>query len=101
MKFRKKPVVIDAYQLTREVADRAVLDHEMPPGIILGSARFHPERRQVYEAAFTCVTIHGQITAVAIDDWIIAEPDGEHFYPCKPDIFAATYEPVNEPETDT
>jgi hypothetical protein len=26
-------------------------------------------------------------------DYIIAEPDGSGFYPCKPDVFAAKYEP--------
>lgn len=27
-------------------------------------------------------------------DWIVPEPDGVHYYPIKPDIFTATYEPV-------
>ena len=37
-------------------------------------------------------TIHdGQIVNLAVGDWIIAEPDGKHFYPCKPDIFEKTY----------
>lgn len=31
-------------------------------------------------------------------DWIITGVKGEH-YPCKPDIFAATYEPATEDET--
>jgi hypothetical protein len=40
-------------------------------------------------------TIHGgQVVNLEIGDWIIPEPDGEHFYPCKPDIFQVTYEPV-------
>ena len=40
-------------------------------------------------------TIHaGQIVNLEVGDWIIPEPDGMHFYPVKPDIFAATYEPV-------
>lgn len=29
-------------------------------------------------------------------DWILPEPDGVHFYPCKPEVFAKTYEPVIE-----
>jgi hypothetical protein len=29
-----------------------------------------------------------------VGDWIIPEPDGEHFYPVKPDIFEKTYEAV-------
>jgi len=37
-------------------------------------------------------TIHGQRAFLADGDWIMPEPDGKHFYPCKPDIFAATYE---------
>lgn len=42
-------------------------------------------------------TIHdGQIVNLAIGDYVIPEPDGEHYYPCKPDIFHATYEAVKE-----
>lgn len=33
-------------------------------------------------------------------DWIIPESDGEHFYPCKPDVFAVTYEPAGTPTPD-
>jgi hypothetical protein len=32
-------------------------------------------------------TIHGQKTTVVAGDFIVTEPDGVHFYPCKPDIF--------------
>ena len=41
-------------------------------------------------------TIHKERATITSGDWIIAEPDSEHFYPCKPDIFAATYEPVEQ-----
>ena len=41
------------------------------------------------------ITIHGQKTEVVDGDWIIEEPDGKHHYPCKPDIFEATYEKVD------
>jgi hypothetical protein len=42
-------------------------------------------------------TIHAdQIVLLKIGDWVIPEPDGKHFYPCKPDIFAETYELVEE-----
>lgn len=40
------------------------------------------------------ITIHGQNTRVAEGDMIMPEPDGIHFYPCKPDIFEKTYEAV-------
>ncbi|AOD23818.1 hypothetical protein IM25_21385 [Rhodococcus sp. p52] len=39
-------------------------------------------------------TLEGQMRA-DIGDWIIRGVKGE-FYPCKPDIFEATYEPVEE-----
>ena len=41
-------------------------------------------------------TVHGEIATVRHGDWII--PDGKPgtFYPCKPTIFEATYEPVEE-----
>jgi hypothetical protein len=34
-----------------------------------------------------------------VGDWIIKGVKGE-FYPCKPDVFDATYEPVNPPESE-
>lgn len=73
-KFRKKPVVIEAVQL---------LEGEVPPpGVIYCTETGRPY----------VVTIHGQRCYVVTGDWIIPEPDGKHFYPCKADIFKATYE---------
>ena len=40
------------------------------------------------------ITAHDQRVYLADGDWILPEPDGEHFYPCKDDIFRATYEEV-------
>ena len=37
---------------------------------------------------------HGKWLPLAPGDWVIKGSGGE-FYPCKPDIFAATYEPVD------
>ncbi len=34
------------------------------------------------------------ITLWADGDWILPEPKADRYYPCKPDIFAATYEPI-------
>jgi hypothetical protein len=41
------------------------------------------------------VPAHGQRTYLAPGDWVIAEPDGRGHYPCKPDIFRSTYQPVD------
>lgn len=76
-KFRKKPVVIDAVQFDGIPAND-------PPGVWR-----RPEDNSPY-----VVTIHDQRCYVVAGDWIIPEPDGIHYYPCKPDIFAKTYEAV-------
>lgn len=44
------------------------------------------------------VTIHGQAAYLSDGDWVITEPNGTSHYPCKPDIFAAKYTPVAEPQ---
>jgi hypothetical protein len=78
MKFRKKPVVIEAVQFdgTSESAQSAGLVAQGDTrGIVWG----------IY-------TLEGFMLA-SPGDWIIAGVKGER-YPCKPDIFEATYEPA-------
>lgn len=87
MKFRKKPVVIDAWQLTDcpptdwpdWVADYRSVDDRVVVGPHLDGHLKIP-------------TLEGVMRA-EIGDWIIRGVKGE-LYPCKPDIFAATYEAV-------
>ena len=85
MKYRKKPVVIEAVQwLGKKSYDEV--------GMFLhgACALFH---NPLDEGGFiTIETLEGTMTA-NYGDWIIKGVKGE-FYPCKPDIFAATYEPV-------
>lgn len=45
-------------------------------------------------SALSVYTLEGRVTARP-GDWIIKGVNGE-FYPCKPDIFEKTYEPVEE-----
>lgn len=81
MKFRKKPVVIEARQITLETFTDVPSDEHFP-GII-------------YDPITLTVIIHtreGTMTG-QIGDWIIEGVQGE-LYPCKPDIFACTYEKV-------
>lgn len=80
-KYRKKPVVVDAEQYLPG-QQRA-----LPNGV-------HPANVQEYANGPFVITAHSQRVYVEPGDWIIAEPDGRGFYPCKPDIFAATYEEV-------
>lgn len=74
--FRKRPVVIEAVQFTGEN--------------IKEIAEFVGPGCQLYENGDYCIeTLEGDHRACP-DDWIIKGVKGE-FYPCKPDIFEATY----------
>lgn len=89
-KFRKKPVVIEAVQLTDKTFDAPLPNPEHVPGVV-----YDPRRR-----CALIRTLEGEMRA-DMGDWIITGIKGER-YPCKPDIFAATYEPAaaaaEEPE---
>lgn len=86
MKFRKKPVVIDAYQLPATGEDVPESFHEWCEEV--GFEHFESGRHE----SLIIPTLEGTMEA-SPGDWIIKGVAGE-FYPCKPDIFAATYEPV-------
>jgi hypothetical protein len=43
MKYRKKPIVIEAYQLTHDAILAAVIDRKPPPGVRVASANYHPD----------------------------------------------------------
>lgn len=91
MKYRKKPVVIDAIQLTQEIVDAHLFDeHELPTGVSLASAEFHRANRTVSRFMACIETLEGRML-VSVGDWIITGVKGER-YPCKPEIFAMTYE---------
>ncbi len=89
MKFRKKPVVIEAEQFLPSKG-------EIPDGVIsdgLGDPR--------KDAKFSWIipTLEGP-HYVSDGDWIITGVKGER-YACKPDIFEMTYEPVYLPEANS
>lgn len=86
--FRKKPVVIEAEQYTH-------------PGQQLAGFCAHPRCEAGHGAKKPHVhTAHaGQAVYIEFGDWIIPEPGGRGYYPCKPDIFEATYEPESAPAT--
>ena len=95
-KYRKKPVEIEAVQYgVNEYADSPYTFPELPDwlraaiddGTIVGDFRGEDYWYLVIK------TLEGDMT-VSPDDWIIRGVQGE-LYPCKPDIFAATYEEVS------
>jgi hypothetical protein len=90
MKFRKKPVVIEAVQLTDEVCWDNWLRGVPVFGKFSVSGSYHKGDHTIHEAYVSIDTLEGVMTAKR-GDWIIRGVKGE-YYPCKPDIFAATYE---------
>ncbi len=88
MKFRKKPVVIEAVQLSRKFFFQAM---DFVPKEMLGD--FGNGEFEEDSCYLEIKTLEGVMTA-SEGDWIIKGVKGE-FYPCKPDIFEATYEPAN------
>lgn len=75
MKFRKKPVVIEATQFWENTPDG------WPIGVYKDGGKGH-----------FIDTLEGPLH-VSEGDWIITGVKGER-YPCKPDVFEATYEEV-------
>ena len=80
-KYQKKPVVIEAVQyLNTKVGIADVLRFVQTPSV------------GVFSDHLTVSTIEGTMRADP-GDWIICGVKGE-YYPCKPDIFELSYEPV-------
>ena len=88
MKFRKKPVVIDAIQYTGSEKNFADVLAFFPNSRIL---KFCPKTGGVAECLLI-KTSKGTLKANH-GDWIIKGVKGE-FYPIKADIFQLTYEEV-------
>lgn len=81
MKYRKKPVVIDAIRYDYPVVN----EHAMLS--FLDGCRWRQDNDGI-----VIITLEGEMKA-SHGDWIIKGVKGE-FYPCKPEIFEATYEPA-------
>jgi hypothetical protein len=92
-KYRKLPVVIEAEQFdgSAECATRLArlypADVELEFNLKLG---YHPQ----WTGRLKVRTLEGVIFA-SLGDWIITGVRGER-YPCKPDVFAATYEKAED-----
>lgn len=111
MKYRKLPVEIEATQWFKngdhpldgvgmEASDGAGGVYERVEGLVVRFYR-HPEVSGDHKCMYCdqIMHVHGWIDTlegghiVCPGDWIITGVAGEK-YPCKPKIFAATYEPV-------
>lgn len=100
MKYRKKPVAIDAWpvaDLQRDLAGDLCggrwknLPQQVEAAYLEGRIIILGDRLHIH-------TLEGIMDAMP-DDMLICGIKGE-LYPCKPDIFAATYDPVKPTITD-
>lgn len=90
--WRKKPVIIEAYQLPEKLTLRGA------PSWFNEATNNGTIRHFAFDGYALISTLEGEMRADA-GDWIIRGIKGE-LYPCKPDIFAATYEPADAPVID-
>lgn len=90
MKFMKKPRIIEAIQYDG-TNDQEI--ERWSGGKVYASPVLEPTPTNPRGNYLQIKTLEGMMTAIYAD-WIIKGIKGE-FYPCKPDIFAETYEPVN------
>ena len=87
MKYRKKPVVIEAFQLFRDTPKRV-----WPRWFV---AEWDKGNAYLEDGKVFIGTLENKRHEVTPGDFVIQGVQGE-IYPCKPDIFDQTYEKVEE-----
>lgn len=102
MKFRKRPIVIDAIRYTGKIEDldglMLKIDGQQQPYYMTpemaGLNAAHEPGKPLY-----IPTAEGVLT-VQVGDFVIRGLKGE-LYPCKPDIFSSTYERAEDEDHDS
>lgn len=87
MKYRKKPVVIEAIKLESDNVSKVLA---FTGGLQIVSAGYDDN-----DMPFVNISTLEGIMSAKLGDYIIRGVKGE-LYPCKPDIFEMTYEAVDE-----
>lgn len=90
-RYRKRPVVVEAFQWTgdkNQTDDPTWIKEAVKKGVV----SIFPKSPE--GLIMMIDTLEGVMTAKP-NDYIIRGVNGE-FYPCKPDIFEKTYEPVSD-----
>lgn len=89
MKFRKKPVEVEAVEVSK------LIKSEIGDWPFWIKREYQEGKISVLMNGIKIATLEGIMYADK-DDWIIKGVAGE-IYPCKPDIFNLTYEPITSP----
>lgn len=88
--YRKKPVVIEAMKVSELLSTVSTREEKWPRWAI---ESFDSGMIRLGNHSVEIATLEGDMVGNA-GDWVIRGIKGE-LYPCKPDIFAATYEDVS------
>jgi hypothetical protein len=92
-RYRKKPVVIEAYQMTRR---KKAGQFFWPEWLVEANQREPQTIGSLFMAKGQMhLATPERVMCVSEDDWIIRGVKGE-LYLCKPDIFEMTYEEITE-----
>lgn len=91
-RYRKKPVEIDAIENTGEWAPIMAWMDELAGGRLSIPFGARPAVTRNEDGSLNIETLEGVMRA-DVGDYVICGVQGE-LYPCKPDVFAATYEEV-------
>lgn len=90
--YRKRPIVIEAVQWNNDRRDVFDFLTGTTNQLLTNSGdNFYIDHNRI-DGGLIIKTLEGEHMA-NLGDWIIKGVKGE-FYPCKPDVFAATYEEV-------
>lgn len=92
MKYRKKPVIIEAFEVDELLEMFEKKWSELPKYIV--DAYDKGIINSITSKGFFVKTLEGTMAATT-NDYLVRGVDGE-FYPCKKDIFRKTYEIVKE-----
>lgn len=92
MQYRKKPIVIDARRWTGDNAAEMETFTEGRFDVLSDADRAVCDDPEATAQVFD--VLHSTWVLVQTGDWIVRGVQGEH-YPCRGDVFEATYEPVD------
>jgi hypothetical protein len=84
-RFKHRPTEVEAWQFTENTKDQVF--HNLTGNVA-------PAWDANGKPMIKVTTVHGEIALVRVGDWVIADEKPGTYYPCKPDIFEATYDAV-------
>jgi len=92
MKYKSKPVEIEAIKFTEELALDCLLNQRSGPFGLYITGSWNQTLKTLQEAYINIETLEGVMRA-NVGDWIIKGLIGE-FYPCKDEVFQKKYEAI-------